>query len=247
MIWRILIKGLMDRITDKLDLHGLNLSRVFKKIDLNDELITELQDCSESGLDFDHVLLVGNFGRAMWENLQNQPGETLDDDNPIDRYSTSTVETILDESDNVDKYEIIYPGPKNPPLQRLGKLAGFQSDSLLKIGIHPEYGTWFAYRVLALLDCDFISVKRQHIVPVCMECKTRDCIRACPVNAVTLDKFESKKCFDYRIGRDSPCQKKCLARIACPVGKEHQYSAEQISWHYSRSYQSLINSSGKYH
>ncbi len=63
---------------------------------------------------------------------------------------------------------------------------------------------------------------------------------ACPAGAVTLETgFDVDACSVYRIGEESPCADKCLARLACPVGTEHTYGEAQMRHHYASGLESI--------
>lgn len=186
---------------------------------------------------FNQVLLIGNVGRTLWRELG---ASHFANDNPIDDYAKECVIEVLDSHLQVRDYHIVYPGPGYPPLQELGALAGWQSDSLLKIGIHPEYGTWFAYRALVLMDSDMPISDFDVPVSSCLSCKTKDCIAACPSGAVTTKAYDLGRCLDFRLQKDSICANQCLSRIMCPVGESYKYTMEQIHYHYQNSYLAIL-------
>lgn len=51
--------------------------------------------------------------------------------------------------------------------------------------------------------------------------------------------FALERCIAYRVRDDSKCIHTCLARIACPVGGEHRYDADQLRHAYSISLRTL--------
>ena len=62
-----------------------------------------------------------------------------------------------------------------------------------------------------------------------------DCISNCPAGALDEANFSLPKCLAYRKLPDAKCHFTCLARVSCPVGSEHRYSAEQLHHTYSIS------------
>jgi hypothetical protein len=51
--------------------------------------------------------------------------------------------------------------------------------------------------------------------------------------------FSLPKCADYRKLAGSACAHTCLARLACPIGSEHRYDAEQLRHSYAISLQTI--------
>jgi len=55
------------------------------------------------------------------------------------------------------------------------------------------------------------------------------CLTACPVGALTVDKYDVEKCLTYiKNYVDSPCRQGCLARRACPIGKDFRQKEQSI-------------------
>ena len=69
----------------------------------------------------------------------------------------------------------------------------------------------------------------------CVTCQSKDCISNCPAGALDEANFSLPKCLAYRKLPDAKCHFTCLARVSCPVGSEHRYSAEQLHHTYSIS------------
>ena len=103
------------------------------------------------------------------------------------------------------------------------------------VGINAQWGTWFAYRVVVLANTEFEPTRPEVGVSPCASCHESPCVDACPGSAITDAGFDLQKCVAYRKKPDSACRATCLARLACPVRKEHRYSGEQIRHTYSIS------------
>ncbi len=194
----------------------------------------------EDGLplsDYHFLVLTGHGGQRLWQALQEQRMETAD---PIDNYSSNlTKQFIRDYLDDASVYWLYPNSPHLVPLQQLGETAGWSHPSPLGSGISPIYGVWFAYRTAFLTNAP-LSQKTNAPGPLpCDSCEDKPCISTCPVDAVQIDEFRINNCVNYRLQPGSPCADRCLARMACPYFPQHQYTLEQIQYHYRQSLGSI--------
>ena len=193
---------------------------------------------------------MGHGGRALWPHVEHeavmvqakmggQAAVSGDIDHPIDAYACRVITEILEEDLKGQRFEIIYPaGHTGHPfygLQDLGVVAGWHHTSPFLVGINPVWGSWYAYRAVVLTNSHYQPASMPASPSPCSACRTDDCVVACPVGAVSRDGFDMETCLQYRQTDGSHCQDKCLARMACPVGREHRYRQPQMSYHYHRS------------
>ena len=216
---------------------GLNLISVLDVATLQQPILDAL---SKDGVQLDRfkrLVLLCNAGRTDGDNLWYAVQEAgMNRPNPIDTFSTETAQSwIATELQNADS-EILYPGPTSVSLIQLGKAAGWHHDSPLGLGIHAQYGVWFAYRVAFLTAFELPITVPLELDSPCDSCVEKPCITACPAGAVVgIGKFDFPSCARFRLQNDSPCADRCLSRIACPVGQEYRYPLEQIQYHYNLS------------
>ena len=206
--------------------NGLNRQAIFDVVDLPAEIRSQLK--TESG----QLILVGHGGRLLWERVQ-AAGQSSSD--PIDDFAVATIQRWFADFLPGQHYQILYPGDQIIGLQALGKLAGWHQPSPFMVGIDSEWGSWFAYRAVVLADTNFqptLAVDRNR---PCDSCPSKDCVINCPAGALDDGEFSLTKCLAYRKLPDAKCHFTCLARVSCPVGSEHQYSAEQLHHTYSIS------------
>lgn len=119
------------------------------------------------------------------------------------------------------------------PFQRWAYLAEGLRPSPLGLLIHPVFGLWHAYRgaiIFAHQNLEQVPVKLMH---PCDTCEEKPCLSACPVEAFSSIGYDVEKCRDHL---DSEAGQRCLAdgclsRLACPIGTEFQYSADQMQFH----------------
>jgi len=215
---------------------GLNMVAVFALADLPHDIRARLAAAADISR-FRQVILVAHGGRRLWSALEERGAVGPD---PVDHYSVRTLEGwFADELPEVP-LEILYPLRDSPvPLVELGTLAGWHHSSPFRIGINDAFGSWFAYRALVLVDSQLPVTASPGYGNPCASCLDTPCIKACPAGAVQKGGFDAPACYDHRLAAGSSCAAQCLARAACPIGRDHAYGPDQTSYHYGRSLDSL--------
>lgn len=211
---------------------GLNLTAVFPWNNLPDKVQRPLH---AAGLDsYTHLLLTAHGGTRLWSRLTPAHWQTAD---PIDNYSLSVTNKFLTRYLGSPPHQILYPHPHlSFPLAALGELAGWGRPSPLGLGIHPEYGLWYAYRTAVAITADLPTPPLPPPPPhPCHTCADKPCTTTCPVVAVQHDQFAVMTCVTHRTAPHSSCAHRCLARLACPVAPQHRYTDDQIRYHYAHS------------
>lgn len=168
-----------------------------------------------------------------WQSMKQDPGVNVEEPDPVDNYTMRAAGSVFG-NDAI----IVYPVNRRIPLRALGKLAGWHHDSPLGLGIHPVFGLWFAYRAVIMSRADFTPLEDEfdgEAGSPCESCRDKPCITACPASAAIESGFEVQRCSDYRVELDSPCQFRCISRLACPVGRAHRYVPDQMAYHYRHS------------
>lgn len=207
---------------------GLNLQAVFNINDLPAGIATDIRQRFDLEQRYRQLILIGHGGRTMWAAMK---AAGIAAEHPIDEFSIGVTKRWL----GGIPHTIVYPAETSVGLQALGKLAGWHHDSPFRVGVNATWGSWYAYRVVALTDSDFIPTPPQVTISPCTRCPEKPCVAACPAGALNGQVFDLQKCIAYRRAPSSRCQTTCLARISCPVGSEHRYSDEQIAHTYSNS------------
>ena len=210
---------------------GLNLNAVFDMHSLPNGLSETIFESCPGADRFESLILLASSGSRYWECLG---GIGEQERHPVDHFVISQIEKIM----TGHPIQIVYPGDHLVPLVELGQLAGWHHTSPLGLGIHPEHGPWYAYRAVILTNGIKMTPISSSDSP-CSNCCDKPCISACPAGAVNLSGFDVDRCSKFRLGIDSPCADKCLARLACPVGKDDQYTPEQMKYHYGRSLEAI--------
>jgi len=129
--------------------------------------------------------------------------------------------------------------PPYPPIQDWARRADSAFRSPINLVIHPDYGLWHTYRG-ALLFSERLPVSAPATMDnPCESCARKPCLTACPATAFVLPPgkthadFSPDACVDHV---DSPkggaCQSVgCLARRACPVGRDWAYDKQPAAYH----------------
>ena len=224
-----------DSGTGILDQNGVNMRCVFETEEVKHLITATYPGVNEQ--EYPSTVLLASAGSALWKAM-NQNGLQFPD--PVDTFSTKVAIEYATEHLQAE-FKFLYPSNEYlVSLPEFGKLAGWGHMSPLRVGIHPKYGTWFAYRVLMLLSVKLPPTEREETEHPCLSCIDKPCQPACPASAVNeIGDFNLDKCFGYRDRQDSPCARLCQSRIRCPVGSEYQYTKDQINYFYDRSLVSL--------
>jgi hypothetical protein len=176
------------------------------------------------------VLLLGSVGPTLWARVSESPEASGPD--PIDRYTRRVVGGLARDLG----CDAVFPfdGPPWHPFQRWAMLAepGLR-PSPLGILIHPTYGLWHAYRAAVLLAEALPLPEPVPLEHPCVRCAERPCLHACPAGALASGAYDVPRCRSYLQARpDAPCHALgCLARRACPVGREWAQEPAQAAHH----------------
>lgn len=176
------------------------------------------------------VVLVGNAGDALWQRFV-AAGPHADPLHPFDRW----LNPILRAKGTELGAHTILPskGPPFVPIQRWGERAEPVHRSPIGIMIHPDYGLWHVYRA-AYLFAEHLPLPARIDAPSpCESCEKKPCLKVCPVDAFKPNAFDARACVGHVVGpKGDNCRDRgCLARRACPVGREFSYPAETAAFH----------------
>jgi hypothetical protein len=214
--------GELDRLVDDLQAQGINW-------------LTYIPAAADAA-----VLLFFAFGPVFGRKALAKPTAAQ----PFDELSLSLARDFAAHGLGVAAPDVLYPGGRDISLLPWLTQAQVQFESPLGLGIRPDCGPWFAVRAALLLPLPqaaraFLDRRFPRLAAnasPCTTCLDKPCIAACPAHAVTNDApFNLKACVNFRAGNHSPCASTCLARLACPVGRDYRYDEAQIAYHYERA------------
>jgi hypothetical protein len=177
------------------------------------------------------VVVLGNLGAAMWPFFSRSREFADSAPDPLDRWTRR----ILDGVARILGATAFYPfgGPPWLPFQRWAIKADAVGPSPLGVLIHPDYGLWHAYRgALAFAETLPLPATDPRPRP-CDSCVGRPCLSACPVGAFQPTRYDATACRNHVVGPSGAACREggCLARLACPIGREHAYPPAQMALH----------------
>lgn len=222
----------MYSVSEQLAQVGLNLQAVFQLNQLPDTIQSPLKEAVDDYEAFTQLLLLGHGGQVLWDAVKSSG---ISSANPIDDFTKQTIKDFFRLQHPKAQFQILYPGEPLIPLQQLGDLAGWHFQSPFMVGVNDVWGSWYAYRAVVIANTQFQPSEKADFQSSCKTCQDKPCLDACPSGAVSENGLDMAKCTQYRKVSDSRCQDICHARVACPVGRSHQYKNEQIRYHYLRS------------
>jgi hypothetical protein len=178
-----------------------------------------------------YLLLVGNVGSAMHRAFFAAEGELPSGAHPLDAWTVAMMEPLAE----TVGARALFPFGASPwfPFQRWAIRAEGLKASPLGILIHPEYGLWHAYRAALLFDRPVGGPNAQSLSFPCETCVERPCLTTCPAEAVSPGGYHVDRCASH-VGGDGGADCRlggCMARRACPIGREFEYSANALEFH----------------
>ena len=152
---------------------------------------------------------------------------------PLNRWTREIVEPIAEKSEA----RAVYPFASAVPFQRWAQRSESVYCSPLGILIHPHYGLWHAYRAALLFKARLRLPPHERVAHPCESCAEKPCLTACPVGAFNGRSYDVAACAAHLGSRDAEDRPAacltlgCLARNACPVGREFRYPEAQVEFH----------------
>lgn len=119
------------------------------------------------------------------------------------------------------------------PFQRWAMRAEACHSSPLGLLIHPDYGLWHGYRGALLFAAAIELPPPDCRASPCASCADRPCLGACPAGAFDGEAYDVPACARHLAGEPEPACMDigCLARHACPVGRDYRYAPSQARFH----------------
>jgi len=173
------------------------------------------------------IVLIGNLGGNFWSAFRDC---AFEDNHALDRWTKHVIDPIAERNDCV----ALYPSDKPyQPFQRWAKKAEGLEASPLGLLMHPEFGLWQAYRAAMVFSNVEEWPQTAPAHHACATCEDKPCLTTCPVDAISIEGYDVATCGGYvKVNPDCHCATKgCLARQACPIATDHQYSNDQQRFH----------------
>lgn len=182
------------------------------------------------------LVLIGNAGPDMWQAFAAS-GFDADSPNPLDDWSRRTIEEIADalSGDLECPIKALFPfdGPPYHPFQRWAARSGNAFPTPIGPLLHPVYGMWHAYRGALSIERRLDLPENEDSPSPCDACADQPCLSTCPVGAFSREGYDVPACLDLleREPTGECFSTGCMARKACPVGKEFIYEKAQARFH----------------
>lgn len=177
------------------------------------------------------VVLIGHAGSSIWPHFSHWlTGQSPRPENPLDIWSKAIITAAASEIGG----KAVFPSDKPYlPFQQWAMEAEGLKPSPIGILIHPVYGLWHAYRGAILLTDSALSAPSEKLSHPCDTCVEKPCLSACPVSAFSDGGYDVTACRTFlKTDNGQTCLTGgCLARLACPIGREYTYEPEQVFFH----------------
>ncbi len=176
------------------------------------------------------LLLVGWRGRVGWPAFAASAERRDGLPDPLDRWSRRVIGAVATRFGA--GVLLPFEGPPWWPFQRWGARAEGVTPSPLGLSIDAEVGLWHGWRG-ALVFADPIGDEVAPQVSPCLACGSRSCLSACPARAFDAGRYEAERCRTFLDGHAGGlCRTDgCRSRDACPVGRAHRPTPDQIRFH----------------
>ncbi len=176
------------------------------------------------------VVLIGNAGAAMWDAFQASDPDP-DQRNPLDSWLKPQIEAVAASAGA----HPIFPneGPPFVAIQDWARRAEPVHRSPIGLMIHPRFGLWHVYRA-ALCFAERLEVPpRDDSASPCETCEDKPCLGVCPADAFGPTAFDAEACLAHvESAGGSACREGgCMARRACPVGRDYLYPRPAQEFH----------------
>jgi hypothetical protein len=177
------------------------------------------------------LLLFGFVGAAQWPVFAASPEAQDGKRHPLDRWSRRVLTALGTQFAATPLFP--FEGPPYWPFQAWARRTEPVFPSPLGVLIHPRYGLSHSYRgALAFAE----AIETPAITPSaspCDSCEAKPCLKACPVEAFSAAGYDVEACAGWlREDKGAACLGGgCLARRACPVGREYAPRPDQARFH----------------
>lgn len=212
---------------------GLPLYAVLMPDTLPDDVLLGAQ--SPEGA---RLLVLGNGGSRLWQYLLDQQWDSAE---PLDDFTRAVVDREIDHHLGGAKRQWVYPVGGQINLLAIGRLLHWFKPSPMGMGINADWGMWSAFRAALWVHYPLaVTEFAGDWISPCEACDAAPCLAACPAEALSREAMpELERCASFRVHTaHGACEDRCVARMVCPVQREHQYPLSQIQHHYGRALES---------
>jgi hypothetical protein len=175
------------------------------------------------------IVLLAYDGPAMWEAYAAAPEAADGAADPLDRWSARITAALA----KTFGARPISPNERPyPPFATWAMAAEPVWPSPLGMLVHARRGLWVSYRGALAFDEALDIPARAPAAKPCDACPGKPCLTACPVGAFTDKGYDIPACLDWLGRPQNTClDGGCLARRACPVGRNFAHRPAQAGHH----------------
>lgn len=182
------------------------------------------------------IALIGPAAKGgMWEAYSASPEAGDGAPDPLDRWSRRIIEGIAAQIDGTALFPF---GKPHQPFLRWAQMSEPVWPSPLGMFVHAQRGLWLSYRgAIGFAAPISDPTERSTAQKPCIGC-SQPCLSACPVDAFSSGEgdnatYDLAACTRHLFSPEgAPCRENgCLARLACPVGKEDAPPKAQRAFH----------------
>ncbi|MDR9394067.1 ferredoxin [Roseovarius sp. SYSU LYC5161] len=176
------------------------------------------------------IVLLGPLEPGFWPSFCATPEYNDGHADPLDRWSRRVIGMLADQLGAMPLFP--FGGPPYWPFVRWALASGRAQVSPVGLLVHDRAGLMVSYRG-ALAFTSKINVPPAPPSP-CITCQDQPCRTACPVGALTPDRYDMKACKADLDRPGNDCMATgCAARRACPVSRAHGRLEAQSAFHMS--------------
>lgn len=176
------------------------------------------------------AVLVGNT-RALWPvflDALRRDAALASCSDPLDQYTERRLHAVVQGIGQPAFLRFAHDtGERRVAIQRLAHVAGLAYLTETHTSVHPEYGPWVALRAVLTLPIPGPPGPAPALAHPCGGC-ARGCQAAFERARQTLVRMTPEE----NLG--AHWRRWLEQRDACPLGREHRYSEEQIRYHYTK-------------
>lgn len=179
------------------------------------------------------AFVLGSGGRALWSAFRSAPEYAAGGRDPVDAWCERIAS---DAAVRLSGRAVLAHRPRAgvfADLVALGVEAGLGVPSRLALLVHPVYGPWLSIRAAVLTPLRLEPTRRLSGFDPCTGCPA-PCASACPGGAVPPTGFRVDRCAETRV-REPGCARRCDARRACVLGRDHAYAPAAEAHHMRRA------------
>lgn len=174
------------------------------------------------------IVLVGP-DTGFWQVFRAAPESRDGHPDPLDRWSRRTLDLVASSLGATSLYP--FTGPPWHPFPAWALATGHAFRAPNGLLVHATAGLWLSFRG-ALHFPERLPLPPPPANP-CTDCPEQPCRRACPVDALQPDAYDTAAChafLDTAPGR-ACLTNGCAARAACPVSRRHGRDPAQSAFH----------------